>query len=48
MHDRDENAAKNIYAEGLKILRVGTSTLGVGSVRPVLQAAAVDTGIPCL
>ena len=29
MHDRDENAAKNIYAEGLKILRVGTSTLGV-------------------
>ena len=33
MHDRDENAAKNIYAEGLKILRVGASTLGVGSIR---------------
>ncbi len=45
VHDRDENAAKNIYAEGL---RVGTSTLGVGSIRRTLSAAAVDTGIPCL
>ena len=45
VHDRDENAAKNIYTEGL---RVGTSTLGVGSIRRTLSAAAVDTGIPCL
>ncbi len=48
MHDRDENAAKNIYAEGFRVLRVGTSTLGVGSVRRTLSAAAADTGIPCL
>ena len=48
VHERDENAAKTVYAEGLRILRVGTSTLGVGSVRPVHQASAVNTGIPCL
>ena len=48
LHDRDDNAAKNIYAEGLRVLRVGTSTLGVGSIRRTLSAAAVDTGIPCL
>ena len=48
VHERDENASKTVYAEGMRILRVGTSTLGVGSVRPVHQAATVDTGIPCL
>ena len=49
VHERDENASKTVYAEGMRILiRVGTSTLGVGSVRPVHQASAVDTGIPCL
>ena len=47
-HERDKNASKTVYAEGIRILRVGASTLGVGSVRPVHQAAAVDTGIPCL
>jgi putative transposase len=47
-HDRDENAAKNIYAEGFRVLREGTSSLGVGSVRHDLQATAVDTRIPCL
>ena len=30
MHDRDENAAENIYTEGLRVLREGTSSLGVG------------------
>ena len=48
VHDRDENAAKNIYAEGLRISRVGTSSLGVGSIRRTLSAAAVNTGIPRL
>ena len=48
VHDRDENAAKNIYAEGLRVLRVGTSTLGIGSIRRTLSAAAAFTGIPCL
>ena len=47
-HDRDENAAKNIYAEGLRILREGTSSLGVGRVRRMLSASAVDTRIPRL
>ena len=27
VHDRDENASKTVYAEGMRILRVGTSTL---------------------
>ncbi len=48
VHDRDENAAKNIYAEGLRISRVGTSTLGVGSIRRTLSAATINTGIPRL
>ncbi|MHB8327872.1 MAG: RNA-guided endonuclease InsQ/TnpB family protein [bacterium] len=47
-HDRDENAAKNIYAEGFRVLREGTSSLGVGRVRRALSASAVDTRIPCL
>jgi putative transposase len=47
-HDRDENAAKNIYTESFKVLREGTSSLGVGRVRPVIQASTVDTGIPLL
>ncbi len=32
-HDRDENAAKNIYIEGFRVLRGGASSLGVGRVR---------------
>ena len=48
VHDRDENSAKTVYAECLRILRVGTSTLGVGSVRRTSSATTVDTGIPCL
>jgi len=47
-HDRDENAAKNIYKEGFRVLREGTSSLGVGRVRRTLSATAVDTRIPCL
>ncbi|MHB1665593.1 MAG: RNA-guided endonuclease InsQ/TnpB family protein [bacterium] len=47
-HDRDENAAKNIYKEGFRVLREGTSSLGVGRVRRALSASAVDTRIPCL
>ena len=47
-HDRDENAAKNIYTEGLRILREVTSSLGVGKVRRDYPASAVDTRIPCL
>ena len=47
-HDRDENAAKNIYAEGFRIFREGTSSLGVGRVRRSYSASAVDTRIPCL
>ena len=41
IHHRDRNAADNIY-------RVGTSTLAVGIVRPVMPANAVDSRIPCL
>ncbi len=44
-HDRDENAAKNIYKEGFRVLREGTSSLGVGRVRPAMRASAVDTRI---
>jgi len=47
-HNRDENAAMNIYTEGLKVLIEGTSSIGVGDVRRTLSAVAVDTGIPCL
>ena len=47
-HDRDENAAKNIYTEGFKVLREGASSLGVGRVRRDYYASAVDTRIPCL
>ncbi len=47
-HDRDENAAKNIYVEGFRIFREGTSSLGVGRVRRGYSASAVDTRIPCL
>jgi len=47
-HDRDENAAKNIYTEGFRVLREGTSSLGVGRVRRGYPASAVDTRIPCL
>ena len=47
-HDRDENAAKNIYKEGFRVLREGASSLGVGSVRRTSSATAVDTRIPCL
>jgi putative transposase len=47
-HNRDENAAKNIYAEGFRVLREGTSSLGVGNVRRTLSAVAVNTGIPRL
>ena len=45
-HDRDENAAKNIYVEGFRIFREGTSSLGVGRVRRIRSASAVDTRIP--
>ncbi len=47
-HDRDETAAKNIYTEGFRVLREGTSSLGVGRSKTDLSASAVDTGIPCL
>ena len=48
VHERDENSAKTVYAEGMRILREGASSLGVGSVRRTSSATAVDTGIPCL
>ncbi len=47
-HDRDENAAKNIYTEGFRVLREGASSFEVGRVRRTLSASAVDTRIPRL
>jgi putative transposase len=41
MHQRDQNAARNIFREG-------ASSLGGGRVRPTLSATAVDPRIPVL
>ena len=48
IHDKDEAAAENIYTEGFRVLREGTSSLGVGRSKTDLSASAVNTGIPCL